>query len=253
MDLMDWMDTTIKIEKRAGGKTTSPFYLQKKFVLSDVRIHCNSISNEKTQHLFQNQTANPEIPVTKSMELDTNYDSELASVCSGAAGASGFFRVSGSFGSSGIGFSGVSSTIVSRMNCSSMESSSIEEPSAFFGFGLNMRDTTDMLEKKSSNCSSSTPTAAAPVSCGFKTFTFGALMTKVGFTTKPDLIAFVLTLIRKTLPSMRTRTFCKLMFQRLLLTLCAWLTVFPTCGPRPVSWHLRDILCSLTSNDRINV
>ena len=55
----------------------------------------------------------------------------------------------------------------------------------------------------------------------------------------------VQTRIRLEAPLTIARTVCKLMFQRRLVTLCAWLMRLPNFGPRPQTSHTFAIVVLL--------
>lgn len=51
--------------------------------------------------------------------------------------------------------------------------------------------------------------------------------------------------MRLAAPFTSARTLCRFIFQRRLLTLCAWLIRLPNCGPRPHTSHTFAIVLSL--------
>ena len=63
-----------------------------------------------------------------------------------------------------------------------------------------------------------------------------------GFCTLPDRKQRVQTFIRLTAPFTTARTCCKFGYQRRLVLLLAWLTLWPTCGPFPQISQRLDIL-----------
>ena len=65
---------------------------------------------------------------------------------------------------------------------------------------------------------------------------------QAAFITRPDLIQVVQTSMRFTWPWCKARTLCRLGLKRRLVTLWAWLTLFPTCGFLPQIWHILDMI-----------